>query len=102
MVPRHAGKRPDRLGGAACRGRHRSSWPPLLTLDGVTGETLADQHAASGSAGDVFMLWQYPMRSGKAFGWPGRLIAFVSGIAFAWCCVSGLLLWRRKFKARRP
>ena len=72
----------------------------LLTIDANTGALLADQHAASGSAGDVFMLWQYPLHSGKAFGLPGRLLIFLSGLVLTLLCYTGLVLWWRKRKAR--
>lgn len=72
----------------------------LLTVDANSGALLADQHAASGSAGDVFMLWQYPLHSGKAFGLPGRLVIFLSGIVLTLLCYTGLVLWWRKRKAR--
>jgi len=73
----------------------------LITIDATSGAVLADQHAASGSAGDVFLLWQYPLHSGKAFGWPGRLLIFASGIVLTLLCITGLVLWWRKLKARK-
>lgn len=72
----------------------------LITIDANSGAILADQHAASGSAGDIFMLWQYPLHSGKAFGWPGRIVIFLSGIMLTAICVTGLLIWWRKRRAR--
>lgn len=73
----------------------------LIAVDGQTGQVLDDFHAASGTAGDVFVLWQYPLHSGKAFGWTGRLIIFFSGIALTIICVTGVLIWSRKRTARR-
>lgn len=73
----------------------------LITIDGQTGSILADQHAASGTAGDVFLVWQYPLHSGKAFGWTGRIVIFLSGILLSIVCITGLLIWWRKLKARR-
>lgn len=73
----------------------------LLTIDANSGAILADQHAASGSAGDVFLMWQYPLHSGKAFGWLGRLVIFLSGIALCVLCVTGLVVWWRKRRGRR-
>ncbi|MBR9807769.1 MAG: PepSY domain-containing protein [Alphaproteobacteria bacterium] len=72
----------------------------MIVVDGESGSVLSDRHSAEGSAGDVFIAWQYPLHSGKAFGGVGRAIIFVSGIALFMLCVTGILIWWRKFKAR--
>lgn len=53
------------------------------------------------SAGETFLDWQWPLHSGQAFGWPGRLLVFVSGLACPVVYATGLLMWRRKRKARQ-
>ena len=73
----------------------------LISIDATTGAVLHDHHAASGTAGDIVTVWQYPLHSGKAFGWTGRLIIFASGILVTVFSVTGILLWWRKRKARR-
>ena len=73
----------------------------LVTVDALTGAVIDDRHQAEGSAGDVFLAWQYPLHSGKAFGWPGRLVIFASGIVLTALCVTGVMIWWRKRRARR-
>lgn len=70
-------------------------------VDMRTGAVLADHHPAAGSAGDRLLAWQYPLHSGKAFGWPGRLAIFASGLAVAGLVVTGLIIWARKRAARK-
>lgn len=51
------------------------------------------------SAGETFLDWQWPLHSGQAFGWTGRLLVFVSGLACPVIYATGVLMWWRK---RRP
>ena len=52
------------------------------------------------TAGETFLAWQWPLHSGQAFGWPGRLAVFVSGLACPIIYVTGVLMWWRKRRAR--
>jgi uncharacterized iron-regulated membrane protein len=61
---------------------------------------LSDRHIAEGTAGDVFLAWQYPLHSGKAFGWWGRGLIFLAGMSVSWLCVSGILIWWNKQRQR--
>lgn len=72
----------------------------MIAIDATSGEILDDFHASSGTAGDQFLAWQYPLHSGKAFGWPGRIVIFLSGIVVTVFSVTGILIWWRKRKAR--
>jgi len=75
----------------------------MLTIhvDGGTGAVRSIRHLAEGTAGDVIAAWQFPLHSGKAFGWPGRILICLSGIALSMFIVTGLLIWARKRSARR-
>jgi len=73
----------------------------MIAIDASNGAILDDFHAASGTAGDQFLAWQYPLHSGKAFGWPGRIVIFLSGILVTVFSVTGTLIWWRKRKARK-
>lgn len=73
----------------------------LVTLSTLDGAVLADVHPAAGSAGDRFLEWQYPLHSGKAFGWAGRLLIFAAGLVVAALTLTGYLLWWRKLRGRR-
>ncbi|MDO9117075.1 MAG: PepSY-associated TM helix domain-containing protein [Nitrospira sp.] len=52
------------------------------------------------SAGETFLDWQWPLHSGQAFGWTGRVLVFVSGVACPVIYATGFLMWWRKRKAR--
>jgi uncharacterized iron-regulated membrane protein len=72
----------------------------MIVVGGQDGALLSDRHRTEGSAGDVFLAWQYPLHSGKAFGAIGRFIIFVSGIVLTVLCVTGIMIWLRKRSAR--
>lgn len=72
----------------------------LIAIDARDGRILDDFHAASGTGSDILMVWQYPLHSGKAFGWTGRLIVFFTGIAIVVFSITGILLWSRKRRSR--
>lgn len=68
----------------------------MLIVDASNGEVLSDRHITEGGAGNIFLAWQYPLHSGKAFGWPGRIIVFVSGVILILIIVTGVKIWLRK------
>lgn len=70
-------------------------------VDARDGRVLADRHATDGSAGDVVLAWQYPLHSGKAFGWPGRILVLAAGVGVCVFSVTGILIWNRKRAARQ-
>jgi uncharacterized iron-regulated membrane protein len=70
-------------------------------VDVSTGAIRADEHLLSGTSGDVVLGWQFPLHSGKAFGWSGRLVIFFTGLAICMFVVTGLLLWVRRAEARK-
>lgn len=70
-------------------------------VDMKTGAVLADEHETTGGAGNVVLAWQYPLHSGQAFGWPGRIAIFLAGIAVCAFSGTGVMIWARKRAARR-
>jgi uncharacterized iron-regulated membrane protein len=42
------------------------------------------------SAGDTFLLWQFPLHNGEAFGLPSRLVILLSGLSIPLLYVTGL------------
>lgn len=52
------------------------------------------------SAGETFLDWQWPLHSGQAFGWTGRVLVFLSGLACPIIYGTGVLMWWRKRKSR--
>jgi len=71
-----------------------------LLVDQYSGAVLKVIDAASGTAGDVFLQWQWPLHSGQAFGWPGRILVFLTGLACPLMFVTGFVRWRQKRRAR--
>lgn len=73
-----------------------------LYIDGATGALLKTVAYDRGSAGDRFILWQYPLHSGFIFGFWGRVVVAAAGVATAVLAVTGLLIWLRKKRTQRP
>lgn len=67
----------------------------------ANGELLAISDPAHGSAGDVFMQWQWPLHSGQAFGWTGRILVCIAGLMCPLLFLTGVLRWLQKRRARR-
>jgi len=43
------------------------------------------------TAGQTFIEWQWPLQSGKTFGWTGRILVFLSGLACPVLFITGLV-----------
>lgn len=71
-----------------------------VLIDADTGDLLAIQQPRGGSAGDVLMAWQYPLHSGRAFGWVGRIVVCITGLITVMLSVTGVVIWLRKRKKR--
>ena len=62
-----------------------------------SGKITGPRHDVGESAGDLFFAWQYPLHSGHAAGFAGRLIVTFAGLMTILLCYSGLrLVWRRR------
>ncbi len=72
-----------------------------LLIDRQSGDVLQTIDPSRGSAGDVFMQWQWPLHSGQLFGWTGRILVFLSGLACPVLFVTGFIRWMQKRRARR-
>lgn len=73
----------------------------IVTVDQYSGAIL-DVRAPDTrrSAGETFLDWQWPLHSGQAFGMPGRLLVFASGLACPVIYATGVLMWWRKRRGR--
>ncbi|MDP1772677.1 MAG: PepSY-associated TM helix domain-containing protein [Methylobacter sp.] len=71
-----------------------------FAVDQYSGEILKVYDRGTGSIGDVFLDWQWPLHSGHAFGWTGRILVFLSGLACPVLYVTGVVRWLQKRKAR--
>lgn len=54
------------------------------------------------TAGEALLDWLWPLHSGKAFGWPGRIVILVAGLACPVLFATGVIRWlrRRRGEAR--
>ncbi|MFW7341301.1 PepSY-associated TM helix domain-containing protein [Pollutimonas sp. H1-120] len=50
----------------------------------------------SGSSADRFLIWQYPIHSGKVLSTLGRIWVCLSGLGIALLCGAGVYLWARR------
>jgi len=70
-------------------------------VDQYSGEIVGVRDPVHGTAGDVFMQWQWPLHSGQAFGWTGRILVFVTGLVCPLLFVTGAIRWLQKRRAKR-
>jgi uncharacterized iron-regulated membrane protein len=73
---------------------------PWLYFDARTGAPAGDDVPGTGSAGDIFMQIMFPLHSGRILGVAGRVLMSVMGVVIAMLCVTGVLIWARKRRAR--
>ena len=71
-----------------------------LYLDAQDGRQFGEFVPWQGSAGDVFLEAQFPLHSGRIAGLPGRIFISFFGFVCAALSVTGVLIWRRKRRAR--
>src|SRR5262245_8221533 len=67
----------------------------------ATGEILFERSSRSRTAGETFMHWLYPLHSGTAFGFAGKVAMCLTGIAPLLLVLTGLWVWSRKRRAER-
>ncbi len=67
-------------------------------VDMTSGKIMSDRHVTEESTGNVILAWPFPLHSGKAFGWAGRIAIFLTGMAVCIFSVTGIMIWLRKRK----
>ena len=72
-----------------------------VVIDQYSGKILDVDDPSIGTAGEVFTHWQWPLHSGQAFGWTGRILVFLSGLACPVLFVTGIIRWLQKRKAKQ-
>jgi uncharacterized iron-regulated membrane protein len=74
-----------------------------VVIDQYSGAILDvdDPSDRSATAGEIFTHWQWPLHSGQAFGWTGRILVFLSGLACPVLFVTGFIRWRQKRRGRQ-
>ena len=68
-------------------------------IDDQTGESKGLNGYESGTNSDRFLIWQYPLHSGKVLGLAGRVLVCALGLLTASLCITGLLLWWSRRRA---
>lgn len=53
------------------------------------------------SAGETFLDWQWPLHSGKAFDWLGRILVCLAGLACPVIYVTGVIRWLQKRRGKQ-
>lgn len=74
-----------------------ASW---VYVDSRTGGIVDLVPATAGTAGDLFARMQLPLHSGRIGGVATRVLLLLLGLATAALSITGLLIWRRKRRAR--
>lgn len=74
-----------------------------VVIDQYSGNILDldDPSLSTATAGEIFTHWQWPLHSGQAFGWTGRILVFLSGLACPILFVTGVIRWLQKRVARK-
>lgn len=65
------------------------------------GDVLYTLDPLTGTGGNVFMQWMWPLHSGYALGMMGRILVLLSGIACAVLFVTGIIRWLQKRRSSR-
>ncbi|WP_028601218.1 PepSY-associated TM helix domain-containing protein [Ottowia thiooxydans] len=71
-----------------------------IFVDAESGNLLSRFGYISGTASDRFLVWLYPVHSGKLLGVPGRLAISLGGLFVALICVTGVLRWIKRKNAK--
>ncbi|MCZ2498177.1 PepSY domain-containing protein [Xylophilus sp. Kf1] len=71
-----------------------------LYVDAGDGRVLGENVPWKGTVADVFAQLQFPLHSGRILGLPGRILMSVMGVVVAMLSVTGIVIWRRKSRAR--
>ncbi|MCY1309465.1 PepSY-associated TM region [compost metagenome] len=72
----------------------------ILYFDHRDGALVQVQAPDSGSAGDRFTQWMFPLHSGQVAGLAGRIFILLCGLAVCGLAVTGVLIWWKKRAAR--
>jgi uncharacterized iron-regulated membrane protein len=73
-----------------------------VSVDQYNGTILRVQDPNTRStAGQTFVEWQWPLHSGRAFGWAGRILVFLSGLACPILFITGVIRWLQKRRVKK-
>lgn len=72
-----------------------------IYIDDQTGELRAVYGYHKATNGERFVIWQYPIHSGRVLGVGGRIAVLLSGLVVCVMSITGLLIWHSRWLARR-
>ena len=72
-----------------------------FAVDQYSGDIVKVHDSGTGSIGDAFLDWQWPLHSGQAFGWTGRVLVFLAGLGCPVLYVTGVIRWLQKRKTSK-
>ena len=70
-------------------------------IDQYSGKVLAVQDPNKFTAGETFLNLMWPLHSGEAFGFPGRILWCAMGFAPLILYISGIIRWLQKRRVRK-
>ena len=70
-------------------------------MDAHSGQAAALFGYDSGTGADKFLVWQYPLHSGKVLGLGGRIAVALGGLLLVLIAVAGLMQWSLRRRAVR-
>lgn len=69
-------------------------------LDDQHGELLALYGYHHATRGERFVIWQYPLHTGRVLGLWGRIAVLLAGLVTCALAVTGLMVWHSRWRAR--
>lgn len=71
-----------------------------IYIDDQTGELRAVYGYQKATSGERFVIWQFPLHTGRILGIGGRIAVLLGGLAICIMSVTGLMIWRSRWLAR--
>lgn len=71
-------------------------------IDDQTGALRARYGYHDATRGERFVIWQYPLHTGRVLGWWGRGAMLLAGLATCVLAATGLMVWHQRARSRAP
>jgi len=73
----------------------------IVSIDQYSGKILHIKDPNSFSAGEALLNLMWPLHTGEVLGFPGRILACVTGLVPLVLYITGLIRWLQKRKAKK-